>query len=133
MPYVEDHGGGCCGMSHIMSFHGDRFTDEHIRSEMMQIIERLKEDNEINDEVWDEEADEYVTRDEPFPWDGREFNHAFEAVLTDQQMQKYAPIMKKVGFTLLYRWLNDNSGNYCNLLVWSPMGSTDLGKLPYEW
>jgi hypothetical protein len=68
---------------------------------------------------------------DPYEPDGGVFGHAIEITLTDGQMEKYGPMVKKVGFHHCFRWFNDNSGNYCNLLMWRSKGPAS--PPPFDW
>lgn len=116
---IDYHGGACCGMSHISNFYGK--PDERA----LQMIKNLIGNNEEDMiEEWED------NREKNYP--KRRFNHAYEVVLTDTQMMEWAEPLKNFGFKKLFRWLNDNSGNYCTLLVYTPnKGCTH--PAPYKW
>ena len=117
MSYYE-HGGNCCGISHIFNFPHDA-DEAWLNRQIFKAIEEIESDNQ-----WS--VDEGTrTR-----WKGK-FGHAIEVCLTDDQMMVWAETLKKKGFRLGLRWLNDNSGNYCNLLSWAPKRASK--KRPYKW
>src|SRR5688572_27900996 len=113
MEYVE-HGGNCCGASHVYNFShvvDEReilFLDEAIRNAIETV-----EEGALDNCPWDEDTDQPIV-----PW--KKFGHLIEVVLTDQQMVNWAATLKAKGFKLHRRWKNDNSGNYCNLLSYIP-------------
>lgn len=114
----DEHGGGCCGVSHIFDFPTlsvDKDEVEHLNDIISSLLKSLKDINR------DENTDDPL-------WSG-EFSHLFEIVLTDSQMDIWAKTLKEKGFKYVTRWLNDNSGNYCNLLVYL----SDEEAAPYAW
>ena len=117
MSYYE-HGGNCCGISHVFDFP-DEADMSWLNSQILWATEEIEDENE--------QAVEYGNRKR---WRGK-FGHAIEVCLTDDQMVVWAATLKKKGFKLGLRWLNDNSGNYCNLLSWAPKKAGK--KRPYKW
>lgn len=114
---IEYHGGHCCGMSHI---HGFSLPERDL-NRLKTLIEGNEQDMI---DSWEDNNDRNYPK--------RRFNHAYEVVLTDDQMMNWAKPLKEFGFKKLFRWLNDNSGNYCTLLVYTPnKGCTH--PAPYEW
>ncbi len=114
----EYHGGYCCGISHVHSFP-PRADSNWLDREMARAVEEIEEKNRL-----------YVEEGLRQMWRGK-FGHAIEVCLTDDQMIVWAETLKKKGFKLGLRWLNDNSGNYCNLLTWAPKRAGK--KRPYKW
>ena len=112
------HGGGCCGISHVYNFPAT-VDEAWLNREMREAIEDVEQ-----------EAQERVEDEDLKKWKGK-FGHAIEVCLTDDQMMVWAATLKKKGFKLGLRWLNDNSGNYCNLLSWAPKKA--IKKRPYRW
>ncbi len=101
MPLWAEHGGECCGMSHIHNIGGPT---------TLSFIDRRLED---------------------FP-----HHHCVEIVLTDNQIKDSKALMKgikKRGFKLVSRFLNDNSGNYCNVLHRYPLSGKGSGKKNSPW
>lgn len=115
---VSYHGGECCGISHVHDFP--------MRADAVWLDRQI---NRATKEV-QEGAQDRVDEDSLEPWRGK-FGHAIEVCLTDDQMIVWAETLKKKGFKLGLRWLNDNSGNYCNLLSWAPKRASK--KRPYKW
>lgn len=111
-------GGNCCGISHVYDFP-IRADAAWLDRQIEGATDLIREENEIAVEEGDR------TR-----WRGK-FGHAIEICLTDSQMKEWAPTLKAKGFKLGLRWLNDNSGNYCNLLAWAPKKASK--KRPYKW
>jgi len=112
------HGGGCCGISHVSNFP-TRLDEEWLYREMQEAVEET------------ESGARYAVQEGGLKkWKGK-FGHAIEVCLTDDQMVVWAETLKKKGFKLGLRWLNDNSGNYCNLLSWAPKKAGK--KRPYKW
>lgn len=112
------HGGECCGISHVHDFPdraNARWLDDQIDLAISEV-----EDAAIDRAYFDGEKKRRG-----------KFGHAIEVVLTDDQMIVWAETLKKKGFKLGLRWLNDNSGNYCNLLTWAPKRASK--KRPYKW
>ena len=120
----EEHGGYCCGMSHVWGFQ--TVTDKVTEDLMGTITSRVLRVEEEATENYDYEEDE-----EDVPW--KVFGHCIEIVLTDSQMlhSGWAPVLKEKGFKLCDRWFNDNSGNYCNLLTYKTKEPET--PAPYEW
>lgn len=120
---TEEHGGACCGMTHVYGF--PHIPSKQALNVMLQII---------SDRVYfleGEKADYYYENNIEIPW--KIFGHCIEVVLTDSQManQGWAPLLKGKGFKLCDRWFNDNSGNYCNLLTYKTKEPET--PAPYEW
>jgi len=114
----DQHGGGCCGISHVYWFP-ERADEAWLDREIKGAIGDIEWENQVDVEVGDRQR-----------WRGK-FGHAIEVCLTDDQMMVWAETLKKKGFKLGLRWLNDSSGNYCNLLSWSPKKAGK--KRPYKW
>jgi len=114
----DEHGGGCCGISHVYWFPED-VNETWLNQQMTDAIEEVED-----------LATAQVERGGLTAWKGK-FGHAIEVCLTDDQMVVWAVTLKKKGFKLGLRWLNNNSGNYCNLLSWAPKKAHK--KRPYKW
>lgn len=111
-PTTVHHGGSCCGVIHLRSFDAiyDRPTEEELVTRIKSQIAR------------------YVTRSNN--------NRLCEVVLTDIQCQKWNGLFVKalriVGFELVVRFRNSNSGNVCN--VFHLIAKKEpLDNLPFEW
>lgn len=102
---IDQHGGECCGASHIFNF--GRWSSEAER-ELVRIRDRRLE-------YWEEDEDRLPS-------------HLFEVVLTDQQLcddnRAWVVALKRCGFRFVTRWYNSNSGNYCNMFVWNRAART---------
>lgn len=106
----EDHGGNCCGITHMWN------------------LTRYEEGSEFEESV-----DEFIC------WrmyeDGDDHSHLIEVVLTDAQINEFrgrARYLKEKGFKLVNRFLNDNSGNWCNVLHLTLKQSTNLEDSPWN-
>lgn len=119
--YAKDHGGDCCGASHLVDF--GRAPDRYLLVTLDGVIDRAKERQAV---VERRDGTEFRSG----------FSHLYEVVLNDQQMLVWAPELKKRGFTLGPRWFNSNSGNYCTMLFYNahsgPRGRNRT-KAPYTW
>lgn len=104
MATVQDgHGGGCCGMLHIYGFN--RGQQERDLKKVQEQIKRVKRNSECR---------------------------LIEIVLTDPQIKNMPELsngLKRLGFKLKTRFLNINSGNYCNVLHWT--ATNELHGSPY--
>lgn len=108
MARVQDyHGGGCCGMYHIQGFPiGEDVKNLKVVKDALAAV-----GNQIIE-----------------PGEGR----LCEIVLTDGQIEAMPVLvkgLKELGFKLKTRFKNRNSGNYCNVLHWSP--TNELHGSPY--
>lgn len=103
---IEDHGGGCCGIYHVQDFFS-----YHNEDDLENAVEEI---NAPRTDCYCLECEELNERLE---------SHSFavEAILTDDQLEErdgyWSKALKKAGFILTVRWLNPNSGNYCNQFV----------------
>lgn len=103
----SDHGGGCCGISHVSGFRSTFSTTkegQHLLEEDVDLLLKCLEDSELFDKLFD--SAHY---------------HLIEIVLTDEQIEDRKELVKKLkkaGFKLVSRFLNGNSGNFCNVLHW---------------
>lgn len=129
--YVECHGGGCCGVTHVADF-GPAPKEAALRR-FKTIVETFADDlydgacrNGLEGE-WVEDS-----------WDGwksngKKFSCILEACLTDGQMRGWAPHLKEAGFKVVNRFLNSNSGNVVNVLHYNPAGRRKIPAVPYKW
>lgn len=117
--FYAEHGGHCCGVSHIVGFSHTPPSSEQVQA--------LQDTIDLAVEVL---ANHRVNEEEEPLYDG-DFGHLLEVCLTDQQMTIWAGILKERGFKLQQRWLNDNSGNCVNLLTLVTKEPTSTP--PYEW
>jgi hypothetical protein len=130
--YLDCHGGGCCGITHIVEF-GPQPNEKSLR--------RFKElVNSFPDEQYegvcrDGFEGEWVEDgwDEKWKSNGKKFSCILEACLTDRQMQGWAPHLKEVGFKVVTRFPNSNSGNVVNVLHYNPAGRRKIPAVPYKW
>jgi hypothetical protein len=88
---VEPHGGCCCGMAHLFNFDSDEKPDQIDEERFLRSLERAKEE-------------------------GGMIRGCVEVVLVDGQMPIFATMLRRHGFKRVNRFLNANSGNYCNVL-----------------
>lgn len=106
MAATERHGGGCCGRYHLYGFRGD----ETVR-EIKTLIERREGS---------------LRRTRGLIW---------EATLTNSQCIRYPNLLKslkEVGFSLVYRGTNMNSGNCVNVFMYHRKPSS-LTEVPFKW
>ena len=99
---VNEHGGYCCGISHVYDF--PPAADETWLN------------REINDAISDIRGSWEDSEGEDFKGN---FGHLIEVALTDSQMEVWAPTLKKKGFKLAHRFRNSNSGNVVNVLTYA--------------
>lgn len=107
---IRRHGGGCCGIDHIVGFQ-------------YGVLSPLDVEN-FNRRISN--------------WKRRYASRMLEACLTDSQMRNWAPHLQKVGFKLGPRFRNSNSRNIVNvlhLLSARQDTCTFKGTLPrsFEW
>ena len=119
MVQLTAHGGSysCCGMSHLSRFGPNPSREQ---------IDRL-----ILDRIAAVPGRVANHGNAPRGLD----NHLFEAVLTDNQMQVgWAAVLKEYGFRFVTRCYNSNTGNYINVLHYSPTrASRRNADLPFDW
>lgn len=122
--YLEEHGGGCCGITHIYDFWN---TSERGVASLRKYINTFLDKTYLGaqGDGWELEDGCILTK--------RKFSCVLEACLTDQQMVFWAPIMKEIGFRIVNRFLNSNSGNCVNVLHYNPAGRRKLPPVPYKW
>lgn len=104
---TPDHGGQCCGMTHIHTFPSIDATVEQKAEWINKAI-----DNKIAGMVCD---DEDCFCDQPKYAD--EVRHCFEVVLAESQLSGWCEALEKVGFKQVYSFLNTNSGNECSVFL----------------
>lgn len=119
------HGGGCCGISHIYNFPIHYFDLKGLNQIIGEAVDEVKDNVDAANE-----NDRVAERPINNPYRGK-FNHLIEIVLTDEQMMTWSKTLKERGFKLGPRWLNDNSGNYCNMLTW--VAKKPSKPRPYTW
>ncbi len=124
---MEDHGGCCCGISHLYEFPLladkawlDREVDHWMESLDKSHRENNREYNYYNDEGVDTIPQNF------------KFSHLIEVTLTDHQLIPWKDLLKKKGFRHVSRHLNHNSGNYVNLLLLET-GAKNKKKRPFKW
>ena len=107
MAYITRHGGNCCGVKHIYGFTG-RETREDIES--LFRIARVRHSNTSCILV--------------------------EAILTNAQCKNnngYLPnLLQSIGFKLVARFKNPNSGNFCNVFHYLPTPAGPRSKVPFK-
>ena len=103
MAVLSYHGGRCCGINHMHSFNGTE-TVEDIKKLIASTRQR-------------------ATR-----------GMLIEAVLTNGQCNYYPSLLtnlQKVGFKLVSRFLNPNSGNICNVFHYNNKPRSLTSRLPF--
>lgn len=115
-----NHGGGCCGMSHLLGFdettkaHWSYCSDSYGKTPEER-IENYKEDLKL------ELLDLVLTK-------SKRPSGCVEVVLTDSQVIQdnfeHHKNLLAAGFTRVTRFYNSNSGNYCNIYH-QPYGQPD--------
>lgn len=114
---ITHHGGGCCGVSHIMGFGsigGSQLPDtEDAEKRVRYLIGKY----------W---ADSSRTLD-------TKKNRLYEAVLKDSQRAQWEPVLQAIGFNLVADWKNTNSGNRCFMYLYEMGPDNKAGpyKSPY--
>lgn len=107
MAYIHRHGGYCCGVRHLSGFTGLETTSrikQHIKEETRQ---------------------------------GRVRGQLVEAILTDSQCRRnegrLPKALQEVGFRLVARFTNINSGNNCNVFHYNKFAKPlDNKAVPFE-
>lgn len=90
---VIEHGGGCCGMTHISDFPS--IVDAENKKDRAAMIDAF--DEALNDV-------------------GTNLSHCIEVVLIDDQLREgWLRIIQKRGFKRVSRFRNSNSNNVCNV------------------
>lgn len=134
---VSPHGGRCCGVSHVYFFpyfdaeEPPKEWQDLLRENIQGRIMDMESAAEEHFGYYDEEGD-FIRETPRWVEENRPFSHLIEVVLIDSQMQKWGPSLKSFGFELVKRWFNDNSGNWCNLLVYCTSNKEET-PLPFEW
>jgi hypothetical protein len=122
----EDHGGSCCGVTHIVNF-GDVATKRVAINQIRSTISDHQE--EYSEEDYDDEG-------EPYENNYRKRAHLYEATLIDVQLtandNRWAKALKEVGFKPVSRFLNSNSGNVVTVFHLN-YGQTFTPPLPFSW
>ena len=122
---ISSHGGECCGVSHVYNFYGD----VTVKDTMTDMEDRLEE------MAGDVERDcscpicERARKRLEEAGIGGAHGHLFEAVLTDDQMGRYGKDLREAGWKVVARWFNSNSGNMCNMLIWTN-SENDIANCP---
>lgn len=103
MAYIQYHGGRCCGVRHMHSFNGNE-TEEDLRT----LLSRTRQ---------------HKTQ-----------GMLVEAVLTNAQLKnsQLAENLQKVGFKLVSRFRNPNSGNVCNVFHYNQAPRPLSSRLPFK-
>lgn len=95
----EDHGGGCCGMTHVYEFP-DLKTDCTEKGNREAAIDGFLST------VTQTDTRHYANTG----------SHLYEVVLLDSQLRSgWLYVLQKAGFRRVSRFLNSNSGNICNV------------------
>lgn len=85
---IRMHGGGCCGIRHLVDFGHPIELTYAMFADLQASVRSAPE--------------------------GR----AIEVVLIDTQAQVWGPALAKIGFKHVYRFLNTNSRNVCNVFLY---------------
>jgi hypothetical protein len=123
--FIEQHGGSCCGITHVIGF--EHAPTRNLKNSLNMILRTWRED--MYEGRYNDDTGEY--EDVPDT-----FNCVLEATLTDDQMVNgWAPEMKARGFKLVNRFKNSNSGNYVNVLHFSPAEPRGRNRVkrPFNW
>lgn len=104
MARIVSHGGFCCGMRHLAGFNS-RDTEESIREEVRKAMAARA--------------------------------GVVEVVLTNRQCreartQHIPEILQRVGFKLVSRFKNPNSGNICNVFHYNQKDPRPFKHLPFK-
>lgn len=103
----RNHGGGCCGISHVAGFEGGRDNHRQLRRNLRTIITTSH---------------------------GENVERVLEAVVTDNQLAHnrfLGPILASEGFELVRRFKNANTDNICNIFQRHP-DFLPLDDLPFS-
>lgn len=105
MASIVGHGGSCCGMRHLRGFNAND-TEERLRRE----VENCYPANR---------------------------GGLIEAVLTNSQCNspgtRHIPeALQRIGFKLVSRFKNPNSGNICNVFHYNVHASRPFKRLPFK-
>lgn len=123
--FYTEHGGDCCGVSHVVGFPFEGPTAEN-----KKVLDEVMKDA-VND-LYQSAMYGFLYEGENPPIELSDFSHLLEACLTDPQMVVWAAHLKERGWELQRRWHNSNSGNYVNLLTYAA-GTVSETTPPYEW
>src|SRR4051812_32615544 len=102
--HITRHGGGCCGIDHIVGFEFGYNAESKKRF-----------------------AAEFVRQ--VAAWKRRNPSRLLEATLTDGQMRTWASHLQEIGFKLVDRFNNSNSENTVNLLTFKSAAKTSQTQL----
>lgn len=107
MATVSSHGGRCCGIRHIYGLSDFRglITSEQLKNLVKQFNGKCRTRGRLMEIV------------------------ATDAQLRDPQLLE---ALKENKFKLVQRFINANSGNYCNVFHFHPRPQP-LDDLPFDW
>lgn len=114
----KDHGGDCCGITHIYNFSDDGcyYSTKSLEAEWKQVVDYLE--NRYGD----------------MHCGG---THVFEIVLTDEQLNMNNKFFKKKleekGFQLVNSFVNANTDNKVNIFHYSPEEKDHDDDYDYSW
>lgn len=105
--HIEEHGGGCCGASHLVSFYTS--NDSKIMAGYVQQMNNLIEQRiqDLRDRLSEEDEDE---DGEFIPYEG-DIHHLFEVILAPYQKVVWHNILIERGFVEGVSWVNSNTDN----------------------
>jgi hypothetical protein len=105
----EEHGGGCCGITHLYNFpFGDTHSLEQKKAGLQKEIDYAVMRHRY--------ADDWIERREDGEDDidiAKDWRHAIEVILNEHQLQHWNDVLEAVGFKQVFSFLNNNSGNEC--------------------
>lgn len=125
MEYRRDVG-GCCG-TYVLNGFGGQWT-QVAENQMLALMAEREMD------VRGRNREHLVAGKRPY--EGRQIANVLTvAYLTDEQMAAgWAPRLKRLGFRLVTRYYNSNSGNNVNVLHRSDTrASRRNADLPFDW
>lgn len=101
---TEDHGGCCCGMTHLFEFPAPDGTIADRVAVIQDGVDRILQ-NAYNDLGW--------LAKEKYASDGSDMRHCVEVVVTASQKVGWQEALVDCGFTEVFSFVNSKSGNRC--------------------
>lgn len=119
---IEEHGGGCCGITHIFGFNSQKKClerpaaingylgkyGEKITVTRQSIINAI---NETIEELCPEPGGDCDCEHCSGGRDPEDFERLFEVSLASYQWEEFEPVVLEFGFKMVTEFLNSNSGN----------------------
>ena len=117
---ISEHGGSCCGASHIENFpfvgtkeEGDVYEDLLTRNIELSLDQLT--DNWVEGHMeYDGDTDEDIEPERPDV-----FHHLFEVILTRHQRQSWHDRLIKRGFVEGVSWVNSNTDNTLTMYTYA--------------